>query len=66
MTVTSTRLLSGEAEDGAWIERVFALAEREAPEDLTLELVEGEIVVSGAPDGNHERIVSRVNRQITR
>ncbi|MFG3024855.1 Uma2 family endonuclease [Streptomyces sp. NPDC048254] len=67
MTIAPTaRLLSSAGGDGAWIENVFAVAEREAPEDVTLELIEGEIYISGVPEGHHEHIASRINTQIAR
>ncbi len=40
--------------------------ELDVPEGYRAELIEGEIVVSPPPDGDHEDIVSELNRQVLR
>ncbi|MER7572971.1 Uma2 family endonuclease [Streptomyces sp. NPDC126514] len=39
-------------------------AELDAPEGLRVELMEGEVVVTPVPDGDHEKYISRIVRQV--
>ncbi|WAZ22980.1 Uma2 family endonuclease [Streptomyces cinnabarinus] len=51
---------------GASVEQVFELFSAAAPKGWRVELIEGEICVTPPANGEHEEIVSKVNRQIIR
>ncbi|MGP4010608.1 Uma2 family endonuclease [Streptomyces sp. 4N124] len=51
---------------GASVEQVFELFSATAPRGWRVELIEGEICVTPPANGEHEEIVSRLNRQIIR
>ncbi|MEU8123047.1 Uma2 family endonuclease [Spirillospora sp. NPDC049024] len=48
--------------DSGLLDRFLAL---DTPEGLRAELIDGEIVMSPPPGSRHERIVARINRQVT-
>lgn len=51
---------------GEALEDYFLVLEAETPEGFRAELIEGEIVVSPAPDGDHEHYFSRLIKQVLR
>jgi Uma2 family endonuclease len=51
------------SEDDGLLKAFLAL---ETPEGFKAELIEGEIVVTPPPDGDHETVISRIARQIHR
>ncbi|WP_155059460.1 Uma2 family endonuclease [Streptomyces blattellae] len=52
--------------EGASVEQVFELFSAAAPRGWRVELIEGEICVTPPANGEHEEIVSKLNRQIFR
>ncbi|WP_369234486.1 Uma2 family endonuclease [Streptomyces sp. R21] len=51
---------------GASVEQVFELFSATAPKGWRVELIEGEICVTPPANGEHEEIVSEINRQVTK
>lgn len=63
MALPAPELSSRVEED---LEKVFENVDLAVPEGYRAELIEGEIVVSPPPDGDHEDIVGELTRQVLR